>query len=469
MTKIILISGGSISGIGKGLIASSIGSLLTNVTFLKIDPYLNYDAGTLGPSEHGEVFVLKDGTECDLDLGNYQRFCNITDLSQQNTLTSGKLFQTIFENEKLGKYLGKTIQIVPHVTDIFQDWINKLGENKDYVIIELGGTVGDLENTHFIASLQRLNYPIFHIHVSLVPCIHGEYKTKLVQSSVQAFIHDGLKPDLIIARSDKHLDDQIIEKIQDRTMIPTMNVWDVDNIYNIPCQFEKLKQFFPYINIPNELQEFTKTISINLFGKYSHQDAYHSLTQSLYLSARKLDISLKFTQDLDCDGIIVPGGFGERGIDDKINILKYARKNKIHCLGICLGMQCMAIEYHRNVLGNTKATSEEFGSGNFVVKQFLNKKMRKGDKVLDVEKNSILYKIYQKEQIKERFRNKYYVDDITGFNISSRMYDTFPSSIELPQEEHPFYVGVQYHPEFSSTFRESNKLFTYFLKKLISS
>jgi CTP synthase len=467
MTKIILISGGSISGIGKGLIASSIGSLLTNVTFLKIDPYFNYDAGTLGPSEHGEVFVLKDGTECDLDLGNYQRFCNITDLSQQNTLTTGKLFQTIFENEKCGKYLGKTIQIVPQVTNIFKEWIHKLGKNKDYIIIELGGTVGDLENTHFIASLQRLNHPIFHIHVSLVPCIHGEYKTKLVQTSVQAFIHDGLKPDLIVSRSDKQLSDQIIDKIQDRTMIPTMNVWNVDNIYNIPCQFKKLKQFFPNINIPFPLKEFSKTISIDLFGKYSHPDAYHSLTQSLYLSARKLGISLEFTQNPICDGIIVPGGFGERGVDAKIKILKYARENKIPCLGICLGMQCMALEYHRNVLGNTKASSEEFGTGNYVVKQFSNKEMRRGDKVLDVEKSSILYEIYQQEQIKERFRNKYYVDDTIGFQVSSRMSDTCPSSIELTREEHPFYIGVQYHPEFSSTFQEPNNMFIYFLKKLI--
>ena len=169
--KIILVSGGSISGIGKGLIASSIGSLLNNVTFLKIDPYLNFDAGTLGPSEHGEVFVLRDGTEGDLDLGNYQRFCNITSLNYYNTLTTGKLLNHIFEKERNGDYLGETIQIIPHVTNYFQEWIDKISKNKDYVIIELGGTVGDIENTHFIASLRLLDYEIFHIHVSLVPCI----------------------------------------------------------------------------------------------------------------------------------------------------------------------------------------------------------------------------------------------------------------------------------------------------------
>lgn len=456
MTKIILITGGSISGIGKGLIASSIGSLLSNYTFtfLKIDPYFNYDAGTLGPSEHGEVFVLEDGSECDLDLGNYQRFCNLTDLNQQNTLTSGKLFSHLQKQEQQGKYLGKTIQIIPHVTDLFQEWINQLAHNKDYVIIELGGTVGDPENTHFIASLQRLQQPIFHIHVSLTPCIHNEYKTKLVQTSVQSFIQSGLTPNLIIARSEQPLHNDIINKIQNKTMIPTMNVWNVDNIYNIPCQFEKLKQFFPNIKIPKPLTEFSKTISINLHGKYSHPDAYHSLIQSLYLAAIQLQLSINFTQDYNCDGIIVPGGFGERGIQNKIHILQYAREHKIPCLGICLGMQCMILEYQRNVLHNKTANSEEFGNenDNLVIKQFPDKKMNKGLKQIITTTETIIY---------ERFRNKYYVDNTSGFTVTGT-FNNKPAIIQL--EDHPYYIGVQYHPEFSSTFNNPNPIFTEFLE-----
>lgn len=462
--KIVLITGGSISGIGKGLIASSIGSLLNNVTFLKIDPYLNFDAGTLGPSEHGEVFVLNDGTEVDLDLGNYQRFCNLDNLSYMNTLTTGKLFNHIFQQEKDGKYLGQTIQIIPHVTDFFQQWIEQLSVNKDYVIIELGGTVGDIENTHFIASLRRLSFDIFHIHVSLVPYIQ-EYKTKLVQTSVNSFIKHGLTPNLIITRSDKPLSNLILKKINSITMIPTINVWNESNIYNIPYQLKDLKQFLP-ITIPKPLLEFSKTITINIVGKYSHQDAYHSLYQSLYLSARTLSLNINFSND-NYDGIIIPGGFGERGIDYKLEMIKKARINNIPCLGICLGMQCMILEYQKNVL-NKKVISEEFlnsDNKNYdIVIKNIDSTMHKGMKKIHILNNTKLFEIYQKTyNINERFRHKYYVSDTSGFVTSATCTNpNYPAAIEL--FNHLFFIGVQYHPEFNSTINKPHPLFTHFLK-----
>ena len=459
--KIILITGGSISGIGKGLIASSIGSLLTNVTFLKIDPYLNVSAGSLGPSEHGEVFVLEDGSEVDLDLGNYQRFCDITTFDQNNSLTTGKLFKEIIQQEIEGYFLGQTIQIVPHVTEFFKEWIENISRNKDYCIIELGGTVGDIENTHFISSLRRLNN-VFHIHVSLVPFIQ-EYKTKLIQTSTNAFVHKGLKPDFVIARSDNQLPESIIDKIQTMTMIPCMNIWNVKNIYNIPCQMEKLKQFLP-ISIPSQLPEFSDTIPIFIGGKYTHQDAYLSLFESLHLAARKLFMRIEFTTDKSKGGIIIPGGFGERGLDKKIELLKYARENKIPCLGICLGMQCMALEYQRNVL-NFNAQSEEFSNENLVIKE-MDGTMHSGAKRMNITNSETKFsKIHNKPVIYERFRHKYYVSDTSGFNVTATTEENgYPAVIELTDETHPFYMGVQYHPEFLSTFKTPNHLFVEFLK-----
>lgn len=462
--NIILISGGGVSGLGKGLIASSLGSLLKNPTFLKIDPYLNVNAGTLGPSEHGEVFVLDDGTETDLDLGNYQRFCNIN-LTKDNTMTTGKLYKMIAEKEENGEYLGQTIQVVPHITNLIEEHIHKLAKDHDTVIIELGGTADDIENTPFVASLARYKekYSLFHIHVSLVPLM-GEYKTKPLQTSVKNFCRKELKPDLIIARTLDYnpAPKSMLKKIEDITLIKCINIHNSHNIYDIPDQLLTLESYFT-MNQSYKIDMINNTLTIGICGKYSDSvDAYQSLSQSLILAGYSLGIKIKIVWNkVDVDGVVVAGGFGSRGIQEKINILKYCRENDVPCLGICLGMQCMVLEYQRNVL-KIDAQSEEMSNENLVIRKIDNK-MHKGGMLVKIKENTHLYEAYNEEVIEERFRHRYKVVDSTGFVVSARKNDEI-TGIEL--EDHPFYVGVQYHPEFKGSLTHPHPLFQYFLKTL---
>ena len=465
MSCVILVTGGTISGIGKGLVASSLGSLLQDVTFLKIDPYLNLNAGTLGPSEHGEVFVLKDGTETDLDLGNYQRFCNVT-LDRDSTLTTGRMYMDIIELEKQNKFLGQTIQIIPHVSDYIEDRINKLLEKAKYCIIELGGSATDPENIPFVLSLARYQrkHKLFHIHVSLLPEI-GEYKTKPIQASVQHFSKAGLAPDLIVARTlDKvPVEQKFMNKLENLLLTPAINIHNVDNLYDIPHQLLKLELKKHYkLTLSRNITYFECEKTISIAGKYSKAvDSYHSLIESLKIAGLNSGIKVNIVfNELDVDGIVVAGGFGSRGIDEKIETLKYARENKIPCIGICLGMQCMILEYYRNVL-EQEANSEEFSDNHLVVKKLRNQ-MIKGLLPVNLCYYTKLFHCHG-NNTHEIFRHKYGVIHVRGFKVSARCNGVIVG-IEL--DNHPFFVGVQYHPEFMGSLKNPHPLFLTFLRTL---
>lgn len=460
--NVLLITGGSVSGIGKGLIASSLGTLLNNPSFLKIDPYLNVTAGSIGPAEHGEVFVLDDGTETDLDLGNYQRFCNVN-LTKDNTLTTGKLYQTIAQKEANGDYLGQTIQVVPHITNLIEEHIQKLLQNHDYLIIELGGTADDIENTPFVAALSRYRhkYGLFHIHVSLVPLM-GEYKTKPLQTSVKSFCEKDLRPDVLIARTLDHnpVPKSIIKKIEDITMIKSINVHNTPNIYDIPKQ---LGSIVSTLMPPRDVKLLTKTLTVSICGKYSDSvDAYQSLSQSLFLAGYSLNSNIKIVwNQLDADGVIIAGGFGSRGVEDKIEMLQYCRENNVPCLGICLGLQCMVLEYQRNVL-KINANSEEYGTDNLVIRE-IDGNMHTGSMKVHIIGDSHLSNAYGMSEVYERFRHRYMVTETRGFLVCGTKGREI-AALELAG--HPFYVGVQYHPEFKGSSKDPHPLFRYFLEKL---
>ncbi|CAI7849374.1 unnamed protein product [Closterium sp. NIES-53] len=421
-TKYVVVTGGVVSGLGKGVTASSIGVVLKacglRVTSIKIDPYINTDAGTMSPFEHGEVFVLDDGGEVDLDLGNYERFLDIT-LTRDNNITTGKIYQSVIERERRGDYLGKTVQVVPHITTAIQDWIERVaqvpvdgsGESADVCVIELGGTIGDIESMPFVEALRQFQFRVGQenlclVHVSLVPVLGvvGEQKTKPTQHSVRELRALGLMPNLLACRSAEPLEPSTREKLSQFCHVPVQNVLnlhDVKNIWHIPlllleqgAHLSILKQFQIEPSEP-QLQEWahrakswdqlTETVSIAMVGKYTGlSDSYLSVLKALQHAAmacgRKLIIEWVASSDLEdaakqespdlyneawaalkrADGVLVPGGFGDRGVEGKILAANYARTNRVPYLGICLGMQIAVIEYARNVLGHAKASSTEF-------------------------------------------------------------------------------------------------------------
>ncbi|KAI8986555.1 CTP synthase [Pilobolus umbonatus] len=539
MTKYIIVSGGVISGIGKGVIASSTGTLLKSlglrVTAIKIDPYLNIDAGLMSPLDHGEVFVLNDGGEVDLDLGNYERFLDV-ELSRINNITTGKIYREVIEKERKGDYLGKTVQVVPHITDAIQSWIEKVadlpidhsGEKPDVCIIELGGTVGDIESAPFVEAMRQFQFRVGHdnfclIHVSLVPVVGsvGEQKTKPTQMSVRDLRGAGLTPDLIACRSSKLLDPGVASKISMFCHVApeqVLAIHDVSSVYHVPIlmrengivDFLSRRLKLDEISITKESklageQLWTKwttlagsyvhiheNVTIALIGKYTHlHDSYISVYKALEHAAlackRKLEIKWIEATDLEqdtlesdplkfheswqnlcsADGIIVPGGFGGRGIEGMILAAKWARENKIPYLGICLGMQIAVIEFARHVCEMPEAHSAEMNpetSTPIVVympeisKTHMGGTMRLGTRPTVFQpgsENSRVRKLYgNKPSIDERHRHRYevnpeYVNKLESKGLRFVGKDETGQRMEIIEvEEHPFFVGCQYHPEY---------------------
>lgn len=573
--KIIVVTGGVLSGIGKGVTASSIGVLFRamnyRVTALKIDPYLNVDAGTMSPFEHGEVFVLDDGGETDLDLGNYERFLSVS-LTKDSNLSTGKIYQSVIERERVGEYLGKTVQVVPHISDAIQEWILKVAqtpvsrfskvatgndddnakdEPPEVCIVELGGTLGDIESMPFVEALRQLQENLgwknlCFVHVSLVPVLGdpAEQKTKPTQHSVKQMMQMGLRPDFLCCRGKEQLEPSTVSKLSLFTSVPKgaiVSLHDVSNIYRVPLmmieqnlhsmlaqrlrllpnelgvdysmvesqtQIEDSDVIKDWRKLADSVDEPESECVIGIVGKYIEQgDAYLSvvkaLTHASIATKQRLRIewieASSLCQDSDddstesisdetawdrltnCDGVVVPGGFGTRGMAGKIRTIQYLRENKVPFLGICLGMQATVIEYCRNVLGIQKAHSAEFfddlvkDEEDAVIfmpegdRTRLGGTMRLGARETILKENSIARKMYGSETVMERHRHRYEVNpalvprlEDEGLQFVGRNTDASGERMEvceLSEDVHPYFMACQYHPEFTSRPELPNPLF----------
>ncbi|CAH9106518.1 unnamed protein product [Cuscuta europaea] len=538
--KYVLVTGGVVSGLGKGVTASSIGLLLKacglRVTSIKIDPYLNTDAGTMSPFEHGEVFVLDDGGEVDLDLGNYERFLDIK-LTRDNNITTGKIYQSVIDKERRGDYLGTTVQVVPHITDAIQEWIERVADipvdgkegPADVCVIELGGTIGDIESMPFIEALGQFSYRVGAgnfclIHVSLVPVLNvvGEQKTKPTQHSVRGLRSQGLSPNILACRSTKELDESVKEKLSRFCHVPgenIINLYDVSNIWHIPLLLRDQKAHEAMLNVLNlkgvtkepDLKDWTsrsklcdtlhEPVRVAMVGKYTGlSDSYLSVIKALLHASvachRKLFIDWVPAGDLEqvskkenpdnymnawkllkgADAVLVPGGFGDRGVEGKILAAKYARENRIPYLGICLGMQIAVIEFARSVLGFKDANSTEFDPSTnnpYVIfmpegsKTHMGGTMRLGSRrtFFQVEdcKSTKLYG--NLKFIDERHRHRYevnpeMVEQLQTAGLCFTGKDESGQRMEIVELlEHPYFVGVQFHPEFKSRPGKPSPLF----------
>jgi CTP synthase len=525
-TKYIFVTGGVTSSLGKGIIGASLAKLLQargySVTIQKLDPYINVDPGTLNPYEHGECFVTDDGAETDLDLGHYERFLNVP-TSQANNVTTGRIYQHVINKEREGAYLGKTVQVIPHITDEIKRRIKLLGNTGDYdiVITEIGGTVGDIESLPYIEAVRQLKWePDFDcivLHLTLVPYLatSGELKTKPTQHSVKSLLESGVQPDILALRTEHKLTEGVKEKVALFCNIApnaVIQAIDAETIYDVPLlmQEEELdKVVLDKLNLPykeepkltdwrgflSKLKNPKHEITIGLIGKYIElKDSYKSIAEAIIHAgaSNETQVNVKWihSEDVndenaksilgDLDAVLVAPGFGERGIEGKISTVKFARENKIPFLGICLGMQCAVIEFGRNVLGLTDAhSSEMYPDTPFPViylmedqKDITNKggTMRLGAYPCKIEKSSNAFNAYQSEDIKERhrhrfeFNNKYLADyekngmKATGLNPEKNLVEI----VEI--ENHPWFVGVQFHPEYKSTVTNPHPLFVDFIK-----
>lgn len=526
--KYIFVTGGVTSSLGKGIIASSLAKLLQSrgltVTIQKLDPYINIDPGTLNPYEHGECYVTDDGAETDLDLGHYERFLN-TPTSQANNITTGRIYNNVITKERRGDYLGKTVQIIPHITDEIKRSITALGQTGkfDIVITEIGGCVGDIESLPFIEAARQMKWDLGYqntlfIHLTLVPYLSsaGELKTKPTQHSVKALSESGVQPDILVCRTEHHLPEDIRRKIALFCNVSQQDVieaMDASTIYEVPLLMKQEsldKRVLFKLGIYNDkdtnldtwseflgrLQNPTATVTIGLIGKYVElKDAYKSIAESFLHAgaANKTKVNLEWIQSetfetdeivaeklKDLDGILVAPGFGERGLEGKIKAVKYARENNIPFFGICLGMQCAVIEFARNVLNLPDANTTEMNleAENPVIdfmegqKNIANKggTMRLGSYPCKIEKGSLAYQIYGKSLINERHRHRYEFNNkyleafnkaglvATGINPESGLVEI----VEL--KNHPWFVGVQFHPELKSTVMSPQPLFVAFVR-----
>ncbi len=522
MPEWIIVTGGVLSGLGKGLTSASIAKLLQSrgykITPIKCDGYLNVDPGTMNPIEHGEVFVQKDGGEVDMDFGHYERFLGIDTKFKWN-LTSGKVFKEVIEKERKGDFLGETVQMIPHVTDEVKRRFEEIAkeENSDIVIVEIGGTVGDMENQLFLEATRQLKNEenTVHIHLTLVPYLEtvGEQKTKPTQHSVSKLRELGLKPDIIIGRSDEKLESSPKEKISLFCDVKKENVIsnpNIDNIYRLPlilaeegADKQVLKEL-GYHNGERDMDEWEKlvenmenpdkSVKIGICGKYTDMDdSYVSIEEALKHAGAHLRTDVEpevvCSQKIEeegvsslekYDGVIIPGGFGSRGVEGKINASKYCRENDIPLLGICFGMQMMVIEYARNVCGLKNANSQEIDekAENILIKELPEQKeiekkggtMRLGHYTAEIEKGSEVFEAYGREKVGERHRHRYEVNpeyhDIlekNGLTISgSSKNGLLAEFVEL--KDHTFYIGTQSHPEFTSRFETPNPLYKNFLE-----
>lgn len=528
-TKYIFVTGGVVSSLGKGITAASLGRLLKSrgltVTIQKFDPYINIDPGTMSPYQHGEVFVTEDGAETDLDLGHYERFIDVN-LTKNSNVTTGKIYWSVIQKERRGDYLGGTVQVIPHITNEIKNRIVKVSKdaNPDIVITEIGGTVGDIESLPFLEAIRQMKGDlgqenVLYIHVTLIPYLSkaGELKTKPTQHSVKELRSIGIQPDIIVCRSQRTLSSNVKEKIALFCSVDPEAViqnYDADSIYEVPLilQKEGLDDIVAKkLNVDGKNADLTEwkqlvkkiktpakdELTFALVGKYVElHDAYLSIVESLEHAgiASNTKVNIKWIQsenlenegvDLDkvfdkIDGIIVPGGFGDRGSEGKIIASRFARENKIPFLGVCLGMQCAVIEFARNVCDMKGADSTEFTPDTpypiiDIIPEHdntdrLGGTMRLGSYTCKLKPGTIAHKIYGKDTIKERHRHRYaintkYKDTLTqkGLIISGISEDErFIEIVEL--KDHPWFVGIQFHPEFKSRPNRPHPLFVDFLK-----
>ncbi|MEC8616678.1 MAG: CTP synthase [Bacteroidota bacterium] len=529
-TKYIFVTGGVTSSLGKGIISASLAKLLQarglSVTIQKLDPYINVDPGTLNPYEHGECYVTDDGAETDLDLGHYERFLNVN-TSQDNNVTTGKIYQSVINRERKGDYLGKTVQVIPHITNEIKDHIIQLGKDDTYdvVITEIGGTVGDIESLPFIESIRQLKWDlpgkVLFVHLTLIPYLStsGELKTKPTQHSVKTLLEYGIQPDILVCRTEYHLDSDLRKKIalfcnvEQKCVIESI---DAKTIYEVPLLMKEEKldevvieklslqgkdhyELNKWNTFLNHLSDPESTTEIALIGKYVElKDSYISIAESLihagaenktrvnihWIHSSEMEGENVSQQLSKMDGIIVAPGFGSRAVEGKINAVKFARENQVPFLGICLGMQCAVIEFARNVIGFKEAHSTEINSDTPypVISMMEEQKqlknlggtMRLGAYDCHVEKDSLLHKIYENDVISERHRHRYefnnkYVKDFeengivfSGKNKANNLMET----IEIP--DHPWFIGVQYHPEYKSRVVNPHPLFINFIKAALT-
>ena len=525
-TKYIFVTGGVTSSLGKGIIAASLAKLLQargyRTTIQKFDPYINVDPGTLNPYEHGECYVTDDGAETDLDLGHYERFLNVP-TSQANNVTTGRIYLSVIEKERRGEFLGKTVQVVPHITNEIKERMQLLGNSGDYdiVITEIGGTVGDIESLPYIESVRQLVWELGEhngivIHLTLVPYLAaaGELKTKPTQHSVKTLMESGIKADILVCRTEHEISEELRNKlalfcnVKREAVIQSI---DASTIYEVPnlmleegldvVALKKLdlpKKAAPDLKNWNtflrRLKNPKHTVNIGLVGKYVEmQDCYKSILEAFIhagaANETKVNVISIHSEHIDAnnisekfsglDGILVAPGFGERGIEGKIAAVQYARENKVPFFGICLGMQMAIIEYSRNILGFSDANSTEMNDNTAhpVVNLMEEQKtvtdkggtMRLGAWKCDIKKDSLAYKIYSKETISERHRHRYeynsnYVAQLQNAGLIASGVNPDTGLVEIIEiENHPFFIGVQYHPEYKSTVANPHPIFVNFV------
>jgi len=534
MTKYVFITGGVVSSLGKGISAASLGAILESrnlkVTIIKLDPYINVDPGTMSPFQHGEVFVTEDGAETDLDLGHYERFVS-SKMTKKNNFTTGQVYDAVIKKERRGEYLGKTVQVIPHITDQIKSNIRDGAKDADIVIVEVGGTVGDIESLPFLEAIRQMGFEegkenTCYIHLTLLPWLSsaGELKTKPTQHSVKELREIGIQPDILLCRSEKKLPPEEKDKIALFTNVSkkaVISVVDSDSIYRIPVMLHK--QLIDQIvceklnikprkanlrrweKITKLLDESSQLINLAFVGKYIDlTESYKSLTEALIHAgihnSAKINIHFFDSEDIQkkgiaplkkMDAILIPGGFGKRGTEGKIKAIQFARESKVPFLGICLGMQLAITEYARNVVDLKKANSTEFNPKTphpvvALISEWktqdgkiehrneaseLGGTMRLGAQKSRIKKNTLAYDIYG-DYVNERHRHRYEVNNNyvkalskAGLTISSRTSrEKLCEIVELPKKSHPWFLGCQFHPEFTSNPKDAHPLFLSFLK-----
>ncbi len=536
MGKYIFVTGGVLSSLGKGITSASIATLLQHsgfkVSMLKIDPYINVDPGTMSPFEHGEVFVTQDGAETDLDVGNYERFLN-TNLGKKNNFTTGQIYLSVIEKERRGDYLGKTVQIIPHITDEIKRRIKQVALDVDIVVVELGGTVGDIEGLPFLEAVRQIKHEVgktnaMFIHVTLIPYIKaaGELKTKPTQHSVQELRRIGITPHMLVCRTEKPLPKSLKGKLAESCDIEknaVIEAVDAPTVYQVPLNFLNQDILIPITKqldlgeLHPDMSEWNfivkkiispeKKVKIAFVGKYLKlKESYKSLIEALIHSGAHLDMKVEIewidSEDLEkteddkisetfaeVSGILVAGGFGERGIEGKLKAIKYARENKIPYLGICLGMQLAVIEFARNVLNLKYASSQEFDPDTsepvvYLIDEFIDASgqkqlrthktplggtMRLGGYECLIEEGTKLYEAYKTKSVIERHRHRFEVNSAyeealkeKGLIVSGKSAEGLIEAIEI--KNHPWFVAVQFHPEFTNKLKSPNKVIMAFVE-----
>jgi CTP synthase len=521
-TKYIFVTGGVVSSIGKGIVASSLGRLFKNrgytVRILKLDPYINIDPGTMSPYQHGEVFVTEDGAETDLDLGHYERFTD-TDLDRENSVTAGSIYWSVITKERRGDYLSGTVQVIPHITNEIKERIHRVGARTDIAIVEIGGTVGDIESLPFLEAIRQFRKDagrenVVYVHVTLVPALQaaGELKTKPTQHSVKELRSLGIQPDVLVCRTQEHLPQHVRDKLAlfcDIDPEAVIECPDVEHIYAVPATLEQQgmpRQIANRLHLPHEgpghtetwdafvtrLRNPTSSVTLGIAGKYVElQDAYRSVIESVRIAAAQEGVSVDIrwlqadgpleSEEVSTllhglDGILVPGGFGHRGIEGKIHAIRHARENRIPFLGLCLGMQTAVIEFARHVAGLSGASSSEFDPGTpYPVIDLLPEQklvegkggtMRLGAYPCRLAPGSLAEKLYGTDFITERHRHRFEVNNALLERLTERglrVAGTSPDGrlVEIVElQDHPYFIACQFHPEFKSRPGKPHPLFT---------